>query len=55
MHIGLGEEAAPYLLGRQTHVLYLEALLSGGPLPMTDFRLTYDGLAGPDRTATDMP
>lgn len=43
-HDGLGREAADYLPGWHTHLLYLEALLLGQPRPMADFWSTYDGL-----------
>lgn len=44
-HEGLGDEALNYLLGWHTHLLYLEALLLGRPLPMDAFWSTYDSLA----------
>jgi uncharacterized protein YndB with AHSA1/START domain len=43
-HDGLGKEAADYVPGWHTHLLYLEALLMGQPRPMADFWSTYDGL-----------
>ncbi|NJC23333.1 uncharacterized protein YndB with AHSA1/START domain [Arthrobacter pigmenti] len=43
-HDGLGSEAANYLTGWHTHLLYLEALLLGEPRSMEDFWSTYDAL-----------
>lgn len=45
-HDGLGHQAADYLPGWHTHLLYLEALLLGEPRSMADFWSTYDGLTG---------
>lgn len=45
-HDRLGNEAANYLPGWHTHLLYLEALLLDQPRPMADFWSTYDGLTG---------
>lgn len=44
-HDGLGDEAANYLPGWHTHLLYLEDLLLGQPRPMADFWATYEELA----------
>ena len=44
-HNKLGNEAANYLPGWHTHLLYLEALLLGQPRPMEKFWSTYDSLA----------
>lgn len=44
-HDGLGIEAANYLPGWHTHLLYLQDLLLGQPRPMADFWSTYEGLA----------
>jgi len=44
-HDGLGNEAANYLLGWHTHLLYLEALLLGRPRSMAEFWSTFEGLA----------
>lgn len=46
-HEGLGAEAANYLAGWHTHLLYLEGLLLGHPRSMADFWSTYDELAAP--------
>jgi uncharacterized protein YndB with AHSA1/START domain len=43
-HDGLGSEAASYLSGWHTHLLYLEDLLMGQPRSMADFWPTYKGL-----------
>ena len=43
-HNGLGKEAANYLRGWHTHLLYLEALLLGSPRPMAEFWSVYEGL-----------
>ncbi|WP_370455305.1 SRPBCC domain-containing protein [Diaminobutyricimonas sp. LJ205] len=43
-HDGLGDNAAGYLPGWHTHLLYLEALLLGQPRSMVHFWSTYDGL-----------
>jgi uncharacterized protein YndB with AHSA1/START domain len=45
-HDGLGSEAASYLSGWHTHLLYLEDLLMGRPRSMADFWSTYKGLTG---------
>ena len=44
-HDGLGNQAADYLPGWHTHLLYLEALLLGRPRSMADFWTIYEGLA----------
>lgn len=44
IHEGLGAEAANYLPGWHTHLLYLEGLLADEPLPMAGFRTTYEDL-----------
>jgi len=43
-HDGLGSEAANYLPGWHTHLLYLEALLLGRPRSMAEFWSTYEEL-----------
>ncbi|WP_104103049.1 SRPBCC domain-containing protein [Arthrobacter sp. 08Y14] len=43
-HDALGDEAAGYLPGWQTHLLYLEGLLLGRPRPMADFWQVYGKL-----------
>ncbi len=43
-HDGLGNEAANYLTGWHTHLLYLEALLLGRPRSMAEFWSTCEGL-----------
>lgn len=40
-HDGLGDEAANYLTGWHTHLMYLEDLLLGRPRSMADFWSTY--------------
>jgi len=44
-HDGLGSEAAAYLSGWHTHLLYLEDFLIGQPRSMADFWTTYEGLS----------
>lgn len=41
IHEGLGTETANYLPGWHTHLLYLEAMLSGKPLAPEEFWPTY--------------
>ena len=47
IHDGLGEDAAGYLPGWQTHLLYLEDLLAGRPRSMADFWAVYGELENP--------
>lgn len=43
-HEALGTEAAGYLPGWHTHLLYLESVLIGEPHPMAKFWATYDAV-----------
>ena len=44
IHEDLGSEAPGYLPGWHTHLVYLEALLTGDPLPWSGFWPTHDRL-----------